>query len=533
MRSVLANDHRRRRLRLIKEVGKRLAKSVRSVLPALSVPADTKETRQKLVALRAKLFKECQGNSSTILRIERIGKSPINVKMNRPFFLIGRDSSCDLRLDDEAVMPRHCYLQWIDGHLFCTDVAHRTNFFPNRFEQTNGSWIAHQPISIGPYQLSLVDDSNSNIPDFSPLDRSAALAAELPHLGLQFDGIEQSENVWPINRMLTMIGRGPQCKLRLNHKSIAYVHACLLRTQHGCWFIDLAKDGTTGVNDQAIRFAPVDVEDVLRLGSFSINVITTDFMPVVPSESEEDSNMTGIRKPLPPIRFERQPIDQPQNSVGQTSGTESPPAEEIKPPAVRIRASASPLEIVTPPLLAAPSTSDIHPSGSEIAVASPATALVGFDLQSPLKAVAIRIQPGAVTFPKVSEWNLQPSVGDHSPLIRPEPLSNLKAPDSVPKSKQQLNSQPSTVPVSIAQTPPPSVSNEALAEFIAQQISQLAALKTRLTNLKHIYDDAAGKMISKRTKETLEKPVTETMKTYEEMEELLTTFLRSHDRLVE
>lgn len=301
-------DYRRRRLRMIKTEQEGTQMNPQLSPGGLTIMSDIPAARADIESLKQRLFAECRGKQSVTLQIEQPDAAPIVVIMDRPYLLIGRGSACDLQLDHEEIKPRHCYLQWIDGELFCCDIAQRNSFFPDRHASSHSRWFDREPISIGPYRLSLIGEEVSQPLDFSPLERSPQLAAEYPHLGLQFDGVEQTNNLWPVNRMLTMIGRGSQCKLRLNHKSIADVHACLIRTPHGCWLVDLINDGTTGVNGKAIRLSPVDIGDTLQLGSFQIEVTTMAFHPIVPSLRSETANSSSIlATSLPPLRRDRQP----------------------------------------------------------------------------------------------------------------------------------------------------------------------------------------------------------------------------------
>jgi len=78
--------------------------------------------------------------------------------MDRPYLVVGSDPSCDLRLDHEGVEPRHCYLQWLEGHLFCCSIGQHASFYPRRDSQLSGRWIERAPIPIGPFQLTLISD---------------------------------------------------------------------------------------------------------------------------------------------------------------------------------------------------------------------------------------------------------------------------------------------------------------------------------------------------------------------------------------
>ncbi len=234
-------------------------------------------------AASERFFRECGGRPSVQLLVELPGVAqPARIGLDRPFLLIGRDPACDLRLDQPDVSPRHAYLQWVSGHLFCTDLGSETGLLPGRRQVGAGPWVEGQPLQAGPCRMSLVGGEPQSPPAASPLERSPQLAAEFPQVRLKFDGVEQDDNQWPVDRALTLIGRGAQCKLRLNHPDMPLVQASLVRTTSGCWLIDLAGDGTTRVNDRPIHFAPLDIGDTLQLGVFRVTVTAAAFGVVAP-----------------------------------------------------------------------------------------------------------------------------------------------------------------------------------------------------------------------------------------------------------
>ena len=53
--------------------------------------------------------------------------------------------------------------------------------------------------------------------------------------------------------------------------------------------------------------------------------------------------------------------------------------------------------------------------------------------------------------------------------------------------------------------------SSSVAEFLKQQQQELTALKEQLYELKRIYENAAGQLISKKMRDSLEKPVVETL----------------------
>jgi pSer/pThr/pTyr-binding forkhead associated (FHA) protein len=303
-----------------------------------------------------RLFVECGGRSATTLRFLFADAPPVTVVMDRPNFLIGSAPNCDLVLSHAEIHPHHALLQWVNGSLFYCDLTSSTsngstsngstsNGSTSNGSTSNGStsdgptshggtrpqsaegvWVRHEPVCVGPYQLLVQADETSPPPEDSPLVRSPRLANELPQIALQFQGVAQSENQWPVDRILTVIGRGSQCRLRLNHESIPQVLSCLLRTPTSCWIIDIAGAGTTTVNGRPVTISPIDIGDNLQLGTFSVDVIANAFpqtqivnSPKSDPESDSDSgndsapmsgegelhsNLPGCRPPSSRLRLQ-------------------------------------------------------------------------------------------------------------------------------------------------------------------------------------------------------------------------------------
>ena len=298
MRDAMALQRRRRLMLLQSNTsaaanGDESAMDVADISPLTAIGVETEFDVSARDAAREQLFHECQGRRGMHLLVELPGVAqPERLDLDRPFLLIGRDPDCELRLDHPEVAPRQAYLQWVAGHLFCTDLGGDAGSRTGRRTPKANPWVERQPLQFGPCRLTLVGEESHAAPAFSPLDRSPQLAAEFPQVRLKFDGVEQSDNQWPVDRPVTLIGRGSQCKLRLNHPDMPLVLASLLRTPSGCWLIDLAGEGTTLVNNRRVRFAPLDIGDVLQLGPFRVTVTAAAFGVV-------NSNASPAKSPEP------------------------------------------------------------------------------------------------------------------------------------------------------------------------------------------------------------------------------------------
>ena len=449
MRDVNSTQ-RRRRLRLIQAEDKRTAQRFQKAASALAIAADTESARIDAEALQQHLRLECRARSRTRLRIEHPAVAPLTVVMTRPYLLIGSDPACDLRLDHEEIAPHHAFLQWVDGQIFCCDLAPRPSNLPIRRQPPNGRWLTAEPLEIGPYLLHLDSDVSLAEPDYSPLDRSPRLLSDFPQFALQFQGVEQSDNQWPVNRLLTMIGRGSQCKLRLNHPSMPNVQACLLRTKNACWLIDVAGTGSTGVNGRMIRVAAIDIGDVLQLGPFQVEVITTVFEP---------SDM-----PVPSSK--PKPKSRPSSKVDLVS---TPPAQ--------------------------PETSSEHPIRLVFGTSGDQRSAVGPVGNVPDTTISSAVEP-----PR-AESRLDAMDSFVGPAVAEKPVESLFP----------VLPEHSEAKLSEAAAPSTGVSWESIAEFVQSQQRQLSLLKLGIEQIKLSYEQASNRQISKQIRYPLDRSVNETL----------------------
>lgn len=259
------------------------------------------------------MFTQCGGRSSAQLRVDFPGAPPVIAALDRPFLVVGSDAKCDLRLDHADVAPRHCVLQWVDGKMFCSDLSQLSGLFSDRNSRLGGRWLAEGPVIVGPYRLSLDVPEEGDVSEYSPLDRSTELMLESPRLGLQLEGVEQRENQYHVDRMLTMVGRGAQCKLRLHSKKIANVQACILRIAGECWLINLVGSDTTCVNGKSIAVSPIHIGDKLQLGPFGVRVVQ------LPDLSAEEIAARKIAAEMGPTLPPAVKSHSPSNGVISTS----------------------------------------------------------------------------------------------------------------------------------------------------------------------------------------------------------------------
>lgn len=554
----MKSDQRRRRVRLINTVEDRTNRRRRSAATALLSASQSAAAQRDLEMTRQDLITASKAKSSTRFIVEHPGAPPMTVVMKTASLIIGSDPVCDVQLNHEDVSQRHCLLQWVEGSLFCCDIAPRNSLFADRNWSANGRWVDREPIQIGPYRLSLLEEDFPEAPAFSPFDRSPLLANEHPQLGLQFVGVEQKNNIWPVNRLLTIIGRGAQCKLRLNHPTMAQVQSCLLRLPTGCWIIDLANENTTLVNGRPIRVSSVDVGDILEVGPFKVEVVAmgADDQPASKPQTKSNlqkSNPQLKSQELKPIKFDREPKKHPRHVQAQSSTAASfqPAVEVLVASSQTVHAPNLVQAVVSPPtranvaasaVITIAAVAEIAPIEQPHDAAPPDTAdeLNEVPLLSTISSgrgsTAAAVMSPAQTDTKTRakkrsrvETNPFPAIPNH---VEEAQLTRAQAPlaapaDVAPHTSDQSIQTRATSHVEPAQS---SVNEARLIEFIKAQQAQLAELKSQLDALKKTYDTAAGQLISKKMRDTLEKPVVQTMHCHESMQASLQQFLRSIDQ---
>ncbi|MGD9855209.1 MAG: FHA domain-containing protein [Planctomycetaceae bacterium] len=132
-------------------------------------------------------------------------------------------------------------------------------------------------MTVGPYSFQLSDDGWAAEFDSwpSPLDCKTRTndstpfgALPLVHLELlnqQFKGM-----AWPINRVLTLVGRDERCRITCADERISRVHCSLLLTPYGLWVIDLLGRGGIRVNGELRSFALLAPGDQLHVGQYQM-----------------------------------------------------------------------------------------------------------------------------------------------------------------------------------------------------------------------------------------------------------------------
>jgi pSer/pThr/pTyr-binding forkhead associated (FHA) protein len=211
--------------------------------------------------------------------------------VHMPFTLIGRDDACDVTLTDAEVNPRHAWLQVVGGRVFAVDLGSRTGL--GWADGTTGSgWLdVGVPVRVGPFLVRLrspVADAPTTFPPrYSPLQSDRQATRTRPPAVLEFRNGRRARDRWTVNRLVTLVGRAPECKIHLTGEDIVGYHCGLVLTAEGLWVVDLSGRGVV-VNGERMRVSPLRDGAELWVGRFLIGVNSpAAAQPATPSPPAE------------------------------------------------------------------------------------------------------------------------------------------------------------------------------------------------------------------------------------------------------
>jgi pSer/pThr/pTyr-binding forkhead associated (FHA) protein len=209
---------------------------------------------------------------------------------HQPYVQIGRTTAADLPLDDEQVSRRHAYIQAIAGRVYCVDLASRTGLRWSDEIQGSGWLDPGRRLILGAYTVRLISQTVANEAGHGA--RASGGARRLPRVLLEFPNDPAAQMPWRLNRMLTLVGRAPVCRVLLSGPDVSRLHCSLVRTPMGVWVVDLLGSAGTSVGGRPVRSCLLRDGDELDVGSRRVVVhyeratrtsaVTTPALPTPP-----------------------------------------------------------------------------------------------------------------------------------------------------------------------------------------------------------------------------------------------------------
>ena len=236
----------------------------------------------------------------------RIGVTPplpgLVRSVPHPFALVGRDPRCEISLDDDAISRRHALLVVLEGRTFGIDLGSREGTFWGGTARAYGLLEGNATMKVGLHQLQVLRPKAAtgghSAEVLNPMATWQRGRKHATDLVLEVNNPQSRKIRWRIKSFVTMIGRSPDCKLKLMDPSVSSVHCCLICTPMGLWVIDLLGREGIEVNEKPVRYARLADSDDLRVGRFQFRVRGE----LTPPKGLE-ANPTSVSDAAAPARF--------------------------------------------------------------------------------------------------------------------------------------------------------------------------------------------------------------------------------------
>ncbi len=218
-----------------------------------------------------------------------------------PFAVIGRDSRCEIALDNEAISRRHALLLVLEGRLFGIDLGSREGTLWANTARAYGWLEGDATLTLGPYQVQTLHPGPvGSVATFNPMASWPSGPQNGAGLILEVVNLPKRKSRWRIKSVVTLIGRSPDCKMRLMDPSVSSVHCCLVCTPMGLWVIDLLGREGIEVNERPVQFARLADSDDLRVGRFLFRVRGEVALP----KSFENRSLPGTSLAVPSLHWQ-------------------------------------------------------------------------------------------------------------------------------------------------------------------------------------------------------------------------------------
>jgi len=200
-------------------------------------------------------------------------------ELDLPCAMIGRDPVCEVTLLDVEISLRHALLQAVGGRVLVADIGSRTGLSAQALEGSGPerqrfAWLTPtDPVAIGPFRITLRKPLfvRPTVPPTTPFLPEAEASPAWPRVVVKFMNGKSVKSQWQVNRLMTLIGRSPDCKINLAAEDVAPFHAYFVMTPVGLWIVDLLSRDSIHVNGEAVRYAHLKTGDVVQIGRFRLS----------------------------------------------------------------------------------------------------------------------------------------------------------------------------------------------------------------------------------------------------------------------
>ena len=211
-----------------------------------------------------------------MLLVQVEGRPGRAIPVMEPVFVIGRDPSCQLRLDQDTISARHCRIRLEGDRVIVEDLNSRNGTVVND-HAVHETEVRHGDLlRLGSAQF-LFSIGSGGEGTAGPMLRGPLRVRLVVESGkVKGQSIEVHEAVFTI-------GRDPTCQLRPNNPTISRKHALIERREGRVFVRDLGTTNGTILNDRVLRGEELEAldGDHVQLGplSFTLSIESSGFDP--------------------------------------------------------------------------------------------------------------------------------------------------------------------------------------------------------------------------------------------------------------
>lgn len=212
-------------------------------------------------------------------RLQLVGQPEFSVKLNSDTVTIGSDPANDLALKGELVSDFHAEILCVDDGYFLVDLFSGDGTFVNH-RLIGGKHLlqAWDRVDIGKCTLEVCDPSLRRPTDWALYSNSALL-----------------QNQFHTLQAVTIVGRGKDCDLIIDCKTLSRNHAQLKLEPQGVRVVDLGSANGTYLNEIRIQEAVAGNGDRVRFDEHSYTLKGPEPL----SASDDDSSDKTFISVLP------------------------------------------------------------------------------------------------------------------------------------------------------------------------------------------------------------------------------------------
>jgi len=200
------------------------------------------------------------------------GTGPV-LEYHQPSILVGGHQRADLRLEDDEVGQRHLYLQLLDGRLLGIQLSPRVTTRLGT-ESKESAWMeVGDTFHVGPFAIRyLGGDRNPTAVLMAGADPLAAGSYPRPAVVLELIKANTVQKKGLLDRVVTLVGNGPVCRIRVKSSHASTVDCSLVRTAEGVWVQDLCGREGLRVNGEPVNTALLNDVDILEVANRRLRV---------------------------------------------------------------------------------------------------------------------------------------------------------------------------------------------------------------------------------------------------------------------